>query len=208
MLLRLSVVIPSFVPDMSSIFSSSLDSSDGDKGPALIIVSSIFTTIAFVATVLRIWVRQMRRALGADDYTMAAAMILTIVEAALTIQAATRGKGKRKKFPQQAEIEYSNMYSWVAQIALFPAMTLVKISVCLLITRINSSKKLKWFTTTAITVLIVASLEVVVVLIAQCKPVSASWRPESGECWPTEVRIFSIYVQAGTVPPSIITSLY
>jgi hypothetical protein len=187
---------------MSFLYPRALDSRDGDKGPALIIVSSLFTTIAFGTTVLRLWVRRMRRALGPDDYTMAAAMVLTIVEAALTIQAATRGIGKRTKFLQQAEIEYINMYSWIAQIVLLPAMALVKISVCLLITRINDSKKLKWLTTAVITVLAVASLEVVVVLVAQCKPVSASWRPKSGECWPTEVRIFSIYVQAGEISTS------
>lgn len=182
---------------MFSVLLRDLDSSDGDKGPALIVVSSLFTTIAFVTTVLRLWVRQTRRAFGSDDYTMAAAMILTIVEAALTIQAATRGKGKRTKFLQQADIEYINMYSWIAQIVLFPAMALVKISVCLLITRINNSSKLKWLTTTVIVVLAVASLEVVIVLLTQCNPVSASWRPKSGTCWPTEVRIYSIYVQAG-----------
>ena len=150
----------------------------------------------------------MRRALGPDDYTMAAAMILTTIEAALIIQAATRGKGKRTKFLQQAEIEYIKMYSWIAQIVLFLAMALVKISVCLLITRINDSRKLIWLTAAVTTVLAVASLEVVFVLVAQCKPVSASWRPKSGDCWPTEVRIFSIYVQTGAVFLNMSNSSY
>lgn len=165
----------------------------------MITVSSLFTTIAFVTTVLRLWVRQTRRALGSDDYTIATAMVLTVVEAALTIQAVTHGKGKRTRFLQQADIQYINMYSWIAQIVLFPAMALVKVSVCLLITRINNATKLKWLTNTVIVVLAIASLEVVVVLLAQCKPVSASWRPKSGRCWPTEVRIYSIYVQAGEI---------
>lgn len=182
---------------MLSLRSRQLDSSDGDKGPALIVVSSLFTTIAFITTILRLWVRQIRRALGSDDYIMAVAMVLTVVEAALTIQAVTRGKGKHTRFLQQADIEYINMHSWIAQIVLFPAMALVKISVCLLITRINNSKKLRWLTSTVILVLTAVSLEVVIVLLAQCKPVSASWRPKTGTCWPTEVRIYSIYVQAG-----------
>lgn len=182
---------------MPSVVLRAVDTTEGDKGPALIIVSILFTSIAFVTTFLRLWVRRTRRVLGSDDYTMAAAMVLTIVEAALTIQAVTRGKGKRTKFLLQSDIEYINMNSWIAQIVLFPAMALVKVSVCLLITRINNSRKLKWITTSVIMVLAVASLEVVVILLAQCKPVSASWRPKSGKCWPTEVRIYSIYVQAG-----------
>jgi hypothetical protein len=82
-----------------------------DKGPALTIVSVLFTVVAFVTTILRLWVRRGRRALGWDDYVIAAAMIFTIVEAALTIQAVTRGKGKRAKFLSQAQIQYINMYS-------------------------------------------------------------------------------------------------
>lgn len=182
---------------MTVIATQEQDSSQGDKGPTLIIVSSLFTSIAFVTTVLRLWVRQKRRALRSDDYTMAAAMILTIVEAALTIQAVTRGKGKRTKFLSQDDVDYINMFSWIAQIVLFPAMALVKISVCLLMTRIDSSQRLKWLTSTIIVLLSVASFELVFILLAQCRPIDASWKPRSGNCWPVEVRIYSIYFQAG-----------
>jgi len=192
---------------MSFFHTHELDSSDGDKGPALIVVSTLFTAIAFVTTVLRLSVRHTRRALGSDDYTMAVAMVLTITEAALTIQAVTHGKGKRTRFLSQDDIEYINKYSWIAQIVLFPAMALVKISVCLMITRINDSRKLKWLTTTVIVVLSVASFEVVLVLLAQCRPVRASWQPRLGKCWPTEVRIYSIYVQAGTLLLNPVVSL-
>lgn len=182
---------------MSPLYTRQQDSSDGDKGPTLIVVSSVFTTIAFITTALRLWVRQARRALGSDDYTIAAAMVLTVIEAALTIQAVTHGKGKRTMYLKQHQIEYISMFSWVAQIVLFPAMALVKTSVCLLMTRLHESKKLRWITRIVIMLLSLAALEVVIVLLAQCRPVSASWRPLPGACWPTEVRIYSIYVQVG-----------
>lgn len=82
-----------------------------DKGPALTIVSVIFTVLAFITTVLRLWTRAARRTIGWDDYTIAGAMVLTVVEAALTIQAVTRGKGKRAIYLSKADVQYINMYS-------------------------------------------------------------------------------------------------
>lgn len=168
-----------------------------DKGPAIIIVSVVFTVVAFITTVLRIWVRKGRRALGWDDYTIMAAMGLTVIEAALGLQAVTRGKGKRGVYLSEGDREYINMYSWYAQHVLFAAMALVKISVCLLVTRIKNSKKMKILTGVVITVLTASALECSIVLLAQCRPISAHWRSASGTCWPAKVRIYSIYVQAG-----------
>ncbi|KAF2827953.1 hypothetical protein CC86DRAFT_320414 [Ophiobolus disseminans] len=176
-----------------------------DKGPALTTVSVLFTVIAFITTVLRLWVRRGRRALGWDDYIITVAMVLTIIEAALTIQAVTRGKGKRAKFLSKAQIQYINMYSWYAQHVLFATMALIKTSVCLLVVRIKQERKLRIFVGCVITVLVAASIEVSIVLLAQCRPISAHWRgAKPGQCWPTEVRIYSIYVQAGL---SILTDL-
>jgi hypothetical protein len=40
--------------------------------------------------------------------------------------------------------------------------------------------------------------EPIVVLLAQCRPIEKSWKKlDHGECWPTQVRIYSIYVQIG-----------
>jgi hypothetical protein len=182
---------------MSPLYARQPDDSDGDKGPTLIVVSSALTTIAFITTVLRLWVRRARRALGSDDYAIAAAMVLTIIEAALTIQAVTHGKGKRTVYLDRNEINYISMFSWLAQIFLFPAMALVKVSVCLLMTRLHGSKKLRCVTRSIITLLLLAALEVVIVLLAQCRPISASWQPLSGACWRTDVRLYSIYAQVG-----------
>ncbi|EAT78163.2 hypothetical protein SNOG_14292 [Parastagonospora nodorum SN15] len=51
--------------------------------------------------------------------------------------------------------------------------------------------------------LVLTNLEPIVVLLAQCRPIEKSWKimPE-GRCWPTKVRIYSIYVQ---VAYSVIT---
>jgi hypothetical protein len=169
-----------------------------DKGPALTAVSVLFTVIAFTTTILRLWVRKRRRTLGWDDYTIAVAMALTVIEAALTIQAVTRGKGKRGIYLSKADVRYINMFSWYAQHVLFAAMALIKTSVCLLVIRIKPAKGLRIFVGIIIAVLVIASIEVSIVLLAQCRPISAHWRgAKPGQCWPTEVRIYSIYVQAG-----------
>ncbi|KAF2033973.1 hypothetical protein EK21DRAFT_108390 [Setomelanomma holmii] len=105
-------------------------SSRDDKGPAIIVVSVIFTIVAFVTTVARLWTRTDRQAIGWDDYTIAAAMALAIVEAALTIQTVTHGKGKRAMYLSKASVQYINMYSWYAQHILFACMALIKTVLC------------------------------------------------------------------------------
>jgi hypothetical protein len=168
-----------------------------DRGPALAIVSGLFCAIAFATTALRLWVRKERRGLGWDDYTIGLAMVLTIIEAGLNIKAVTRGKGKRSAYLSKADIEFVNMYGWYAQHFLFAAMALVKASICLLILRIRESKRLKWFIWIVIGVLLASSVELSIVLLVQCKPISTYWRPSAGVCWPPKVRIYSVYVQAG-----------
>jgi hypothetical protein len=133
-------------------------------------------------------------------------MVLTIIEAALTIQAVTHGKGKRAKYLSKAQIQYINMYSWYAQHVLFSAMALIKASICMLVVRIKPEKKLKIFVGIIIAALFTASLEVSIVLLAQCRPISAHWRgAKPGQCWPMEVRIYSIYVQAGKASCSTVS---
>ena len=70
--------------------------------------------------------RDGRRALGWNDYTIAAAMVLTIVEAGLGTKAVMRSKGKRSVYLSKADKEFVNMYSWYAQHVLFAAMAIVK----------------------------------------------------------------------------------
>jgi hypothetical protein len=63
-------------------------------------------------------------------------------------------------------------------------MALIKTSVCLLVVRIKPDKKLKIFVGVIIAVLATASFEVSVVLLAQCRPISAHWRgAKPGQCW-------------------------
>lgn len=131
------------------------------------------------------------------DYTITAAMVLTIVYAALTIKAVKHGKGKHSTSSSKEAIQFINMYSWYGQHLLFSAMAFVKTSVCPLVTRITDSKRMKRFTGVVILVLAASALECSVVLLAQCRPVSAFWKPGTGTCWPAEIRIYSIYVQAG-----------
>jgi hypothetical protein len=87
----------------------------------------------------------------------------------------------------------------MTQIFLFTNIALLKCSICLLILRINNNKILRWCLYGMMAGLVVTNLEPVIVLLAQCVPVEKSWRTIAhGRCWPTQVRIYSIYVQVGT----------
>jgi len=80
----------------------------------------------------------------------------------------------------------------------------MKISIGLLIMRIKESKKSNIFQWTLIAGLVLTNLEVLIVLFAECRPMSAYWDTDAGTCWPNKYRIYSIYIQVGF---SIITDV-
>jgi hypothetical protein len=68
----------------------------------------------------------------------------------------------------------------------------------MLILRIKNEKALKICLYVMMAGLILTNGEPIIVLLAQCRPIKKSWRVlDYGTCWPTQVRIYSIYVQVG-----------
>lgn len=90
------------------------------------------------------------------------------------------------------------MLTWMTQIFLFTNIGLLKCSICLLILRIKDEKILRRCLYVMMGGLVLTNLEPVIVLLAQCNPIEKSWKSiPHGRCWPTQVRIYSIYVQVG-----------
>jgi hypothetical protein len=87
----------------------------------------------------------------------------------------------------------------MTQIFLFTNIALLKCSICMLILRIKSEKILSRCLYAMMVGLVLTNAEPIIVLLAQCRPIRKSWANiPHGKCWPTQVRIYSIYVQIGT----------
>jgi hypothetical protein len=134
-----------------------------------------------------------------DDYAITVCCILAVVRTSLQIESVRHGNGRHRWYLSIPEYEYVNFLTWMTQIFLFTNIGLLKCSICLLILRIKNEKTLRHCLYAMMGGLVLTNLEPIVVLLAQCNPIEKSWKSiPHGRCWPTKVRIYSIYVQVGT----------
>jgi hypothetical protein len=137
--------------------------------------------------------------LGQDDYAITVCCILAVVRTSIQIESVRHGNGRHRWYLSVVDYEYVNFLTWMTQIFLFTNIGLLKCSICLLILRIKNEKTLRYCLYAMMAGLVVTNLEPIIVLLAQCRPIEKSWKTiPHGKCWPTQVRIYSIYVQVGT----------
>ena len=166
-----------------------------NAGPTLLAIAIVVLILVLTTTALRITVRAKRHALGGDDYTIAAASLLTIGRVTCQIISVQHGNGRHREVLSKEDYQYVNFLTWLTQLFLFPILCLLKISVCLLVLRIKSTKLLRYCLWALIVLLILTTLLPDIVLLAECDPVSAYWTSQHDKCWTPNVRIYSIYLQ-------------
>jgi hypothetical protein len=133
-----------------------------------------------------------------DDYAIVVCCLLAVIRTALQILSVQRGNGRHRPYISQTDYEYVNFLTWLTQLFLFTNIGLLKCSICLLILRIKNDDILRYCLYGMMTGLILTNLLPIIVLLAQCNPPSKYWSPSTnGKCWPTQVRIYSIYLQVG-----------
>jgi MFS family permease len=162
----------------------------------LVGVSYAFIIPSFITTALRVYVRARARLLGVDDYLIAIATMFAIVLAGLSIEAVRHGKGRHQYYLTKEQIKAIAMYSWIAQLFLFSAICLIKMSICFLFLRVKNTKALKTVLYTIMAVMFITTLECIIVLMIECKPMTGFWDRAHGKCRGPALRIYSIYVQA------------
>jgi hypothetical protein len=168
---------------------------DDDAGPTLLVIAIVVLILVLTTTALRVYVRATRFNLGGDDYTIAAASLLTIGRVTCQIISVQHGNGRHREFIAKADYEYINFLTWLTQLFLFPILCLLKISVCLLVLRIKNTKPLRYGLWALVGLLIITTMLPDIVLLAECSPVSAYWKSQHDKCWNANVRIYSIYLQ-------------
>jgi hypothetical protein len=141
-----------------------------DAGPTLLVISIVVLVLVLTTTALRITVRTKRHALGGDDYTIAVASLLAIGRVTCQIISVSHGNGKHREFIANQDYEYINFLTWLTQLFLFPILCLLKISVCLLVLRIKSTKTLRYCLWSLVTLLVLTTLLPDIVLLAECDP--------------------------------------
>lgn len=170
---------------------------DENKGIILLALTCTLTSIAIVMTALRCWVRRVYHQLGWDDYLIAITTLLAVARMGLQIVGVKHGNGRHIWYLSDQQYEWIVRSSWYTQLILFPAICLLKISICLLLLRIFSTRAIEWWLYAMMAGLVITNLEPIIVLLAECSPIKTYWEPEAGTCWSPQIRIYSIYVQVG-----------
>lgn len=168
---------------------------DDNAGPTLLVIAIVVLILVLTTSALRVTVRAKRSALGADDYTIAAASLLTIGRVTCQIISVQHGNGRHREFLAKEDYIYINLLTWCTQHFLFPILCLLKCSVCLLVLRVKSTKPLRWGLWSLMALLILSTALPNIVLLAECRPVSAYWTSQQDKCWNPNIRIYSIYLQ-------------
>lgn len=174
---------------------------DSNKGPLLIIVTAILVSLSVIMTTLRCWVRRVNRQLRWDDYLIVIATLLAIGRLGIQIAAVKHGNGRHIWYLTKQQYEWIVMSDFYTQLLLFPALCFLKISICLLLLRTFSTVVIKGWLYLMMAGLVITSLEPCIVLLAECRPIRATWKPLAGICWSSDVRIYSIWVQLGLLCP-------
>ncbi len=172
---------------------------DGNLGPALVITGSVLLALVVVTTALRLLVRARNRMLGCDDLTIL--LVAVLATARLGCQAAQvrHGDGRHAVMLDPEEYRAVNQLGWYALVLFFVAICLLKTSICLLLLRLKNERWLRWLIYGTMAGLVITNGGVVVILIAECRPLDAFWDGDMGRCWDPRVRVFGIYASIGTL---------
>ena len=167
---------------------------DENAGPALLAISGILIALILITTFLRLFVRFQHRAIGLDDYTIVLVTVLCLMRFAVqVVQVNKFGNGRHRAYLANDDYVNNNMLGWYAQILLFATICLVKCSICLLLLRIKKERRLMIFLYCLMLGLFITNFGCIVILLAQCRPISVYWTGGGGSCWDTRVRIYAIY---------------
>ncbi|KZL88083.1 integral membrane protein [Colletotrichum incanum] len=166
---------------------------DETVGPIWLGVSSSLVVLLLATTAFRLWARFGRRNLGWDDYTIALAAITATVRYAFGVMQLPHGNGRHRVYLSDHDYMMINMYGWWGQLFHFTSMAFLKVSLCLLVIRIQSNKPLRVLLYAVMFGSVIINFAVVIILVAECRPVGF-WRGNGAQCWPNSIRIYAIWI--------------
>ena len=156
---------------------------DEDLGPQIIIVSTVFTSLATLAVMGRFYARKLKRLeLGADDWTTLAALILNWAFFAVTIKSIQLGLGRHLQLVNSPDnIRLLLILLYVASIIYKLGAAAIKASLLLLYKRVFISRGFKWLVCAVGAYVLTYGLVLVLLTAFACSPVEASWTGK-GSC--------------------------
>ncbi|KFY36023.1 hypothetical protein V494_05383 [Pseudogymnoascus sp. VKM F-4513 (FW-928)] len=147
------------------------------KGPTTLVVVIFFTILSFVFVCMRYVSRfAIIKRGSAEDYTIGAAMIVSIGMAACMIEQVKYGNGRHAALLKLDNFIGILKYLYFSILAYCTALTLTKMSILLQLRRIfGVNKSMHYATLTMMVVVMAYGIESVTIGIFTCTPVRAYW---------------------------------
>ncbi|KAG8529633.1 uncharacterized protein KY384_005113 [Bacidia gigantensis] len=161
---------------------------DENRGPGQIACMSVTAIAALVVVCLRVYVRRsFVQRLGLDDRTIILAMIFGLITLATDSVKVANGFGRHVDTLDQRQQWTIIRFSIIGTPTLIISQGLAKVSICFLLLRLLRDAKAprrKIALHALIAFLAIYTFMTVVVLLAQCNPISKNWdKSKPGSCW-------------------------
>ncbi|MCJ1423453.1 hypothetical protein MMC29_001336 [Sticta canariensis] len=173
---------------------------DNSTGPELEAVIGLFMSIAFILVNLRLYVRaRILKKLWWDDFFLLLGMLFSITNFGIIVTRVNSGLGRHAYYLSPEQISLDLKLELMATLASVISNMFSKISICLLLIRIFTTKKAWKRALYVIMALIVATkVSSATLTFPRCKPAAKYWNPNiNGTCWPQETQLAIFYYQSG-----------
>jgi hypothetical protein len=179
-----------------------------DKGPGLLTVTWIETSIGLLLLGARLYTRaKIVRNVGWDDWTMVFATTLAIVTSGIVTQMVHYGVGQHAVYIEPPMLIKAVKWIWLSTPFSTMSACSGKVSIALLLMHIlgNRNKSYTVFLWILIVLLVLVNVFQSVVTFAQCTPVTYLWDQVSpmatykGTCWDPNIQKYYGYFQGGTL---------
>ncbi|KAK4125816.1 hypothetical protein N657DRAFT_654352 [Parathielavia appendiculata] len=160
---------------------------DENRGPEILAVCGSLVGIALFVVVLRIWVRaKIVRHVGADDWTIIAAMLVMFVEMMVIIPQVQVGGGRHVQYIQPPENVVKGLHlNFVTQPLCLISLCFTKVSVGLFLLRLTPSRNFRYIVIGMIVFTIMSHTGNLLTVFFQCRPLALAWDSSvKGECIP------------------------
>lgn len=178
--------------------------SDKNKGPSIEISIWIFTSLALITLIFRIFGRvSLTRNLGWDDFWIVVATILNVLYAAMIEVAIKAGEGRHAYYLGEQQISNAIHWDLIAFIPGVLSFAVPKISVTILLTRLLNPRKIQVYIMYFLSSLtLLGSIIVAILLWQQCQPSEATWNKSiEAKCWPPRVITDFTIAHGGMIDP-------
>ncbi|KAK4461305.1 hypothetical protein QBC42DRAFT_347278 [Cladorrhinum samala] len=185
---------------------------DHNRGPEILATCGSLVAISLLVVSLRMWVRaKMIGTVGADDWTIVAAMVTMFVEMMIIIPEVGYGAGRHVHYIDPPENVIKGLhFNFITQPLCLIGLCLTKVSVGLFLLRLTTSNKFRKFIIGMIIFTVLSASGNFLTVFFQCRPLAFIWDStiEGGVCIPaTHLKFAAFFNSSVAVLTDVIFAL-